>query len=283
MQRSPPERFLQSLGVAVGLGCWSLPLSLVGETVRSPVHGFIVAVVCAFAALYGSASSRWLDRKEWGNWPRSLIRGLQLVAPFLVVAGWPLLVFHNAGGVLAVVALSALVWWVSADVARVLSRSRGVEGAEGGMGGTRSNPLRRLATRFLLGGVLLTRPGGSLCLWESDCDAHAMLASDLGLSRRLMRFVGDHEFNGAVGCQLIGWLKELGWQVEVIPAVPLSDGSGFLTNWLLDEWIADAVEASVVTPAEAEDFLAEMRHRQANHQFFSYIVNFRITARKPGE
>jgi len=36
----------------------------------------------------------------------------------------------------------------------------------------------------------VTRPGGSLCLWESDCEARAMLASDIELSRRLMRFVG---------------------------------------------------------------------------------------------
>jgi len=128
----------------------------------------------------------------------------------------------------------------------------------------------------------VTRPGGYLCLWESDCDARAMLASDLALSRRLMRFVGDHEFNGAVGRQLIGWLKELGWQVDIVPAVPISDGSAFLTSWLLDEWVADAVEAGVVTPEEAEGFLMEMRQRQETDRFFSYIVNFRITARKPG-
>ncbi len=131
--------------------------------------------------------------------------------------------------------------------------------------------------------VRVTRPGGFLCLWESDCDARAMLASGLDVSRRLMRFVGDHEFNGAAGRQLIGWLKELGWQTEIVPAVAISDGSGFLTNWLLDEWIGDAVEAGVVTSAEAAGFLAEMRHRQERGLFFSYIVNFRITGRKPGE
>lgn len=157
MNRPAPERTLVALGLALGLGCWSLPLSLVGETVRSPVHEFIAALVCALAALYGSASSRWLERKEWGNWPRSLIRGFQLVAPFLVVAGWLLLAFRNVGGVLAVVALSGFVWWVSADVARLLSR--GVEGAEGGTGDTQSNPLRQLAARFLIGGVLLFLAG----------------------------------------------------------------------------------------------------------------------------
>lgn len=110
-----------------------------------------------------------------------------------------------------------------------------------------------------------------------------MLSSDLELSRRLMRFVGDHEFNGADGRQLIGWLKELGWQVEVVAAVPVSDGSGFLTNWLLDEWMSDAAEAGVVTAQEAEGFLAEMHRRQERDLFFTYTVNFRIAARKPGE
>lgn len=129
--------------------------------------------------------------------------------------------------------------------------------------------------------VRVTRPGGTLCLWESDCDAHAMLASDLDLSRRLMRFVGDHEFNGAVGRQLIGWLKELGWEINVVPTVSLTDGSAFLTNWLLGEWLADAVEAGVVSAEEAERFRAEMRERQERGRFLSYTVNFRITARKP--
>jgi len=129
--------------------------------------------------------------------------------------------------------------------------------------------------------VRVTHPGGCLCLWESDCDAHAVLASDLELSRRLMRFVGDHEFNGAVGRQLIGWLKELGWQVDVIPAVSMSDGSAFLTGWLLDEWVVDAVDVGVVTAEEAERFLAEMRRRQEEGLFLSFLVNFRITARKP--
>ncbi len=129
--------------------------------------------------------------------------------------------------------------------------------------------------------VRVTRPGGNLCLWESDCDARAMLSSDLDLSRRLTRFVGDREFNGAVGRQLIGWLKDLGWEIDVVPAVSINDGSGFLTNWLLDEWLADAMGAGVITPEEMDSFLAEMSARQANGSFFSYIVNFRITARKP--
>ncbi|HEY8684118.1 MAG TPA: methyltransferase domain-containing protein [Chloroflexota bacterium] len=135
--------------------------------------------------------------------------------------------------------------------------------------------------RAFLESVRVLRPGGLLCVWESDCDVRAMQASDLDLSRRLMRFVGDREFNGAVGRQLIAWLKDLRWEVEVMPAVSVGDGKAPLTNWLLDEWLADAVEAAVVTAEESDSFLAEMRAKQANGSFFSYTVNFRITARKP--
>ena len=127
----------------------------------------------------------------------------------------------------------------------------------------------------------VTRPGGRICLRESDCDAHAMLGSDLELTRRLMRFVGDHEYNGAVGRQLIGWCKELGWQVQVIPAVGLSDDLSALQATLLHEWLADAQGAGVVTPGEAERFLADMQRRQQAGLFLSYTVNFRITAIKP--
>lgn len=127
----------------------------------------------------------------------------------------------------------------------------------------------------------VTRPGGYLCLWEADCDVRAILSSDLALSRRLMRFVGDHEFNGAVGRQLIGWLKELGWQVEFVPTVSISDGSGFLSEWLMDEWLPNAVDAGVITREEAESFLVDIRQRQGRGTFLSYTVNFRITARKP--
>lgn len=127
----------------------------------------------------------------------------------------------------------------------------------------------------------VTRPAGHLCLWESDCDVRALLASDLDLSRRLMRFVGDHEFNGAVGRQLIGWLKELGWHIDMIPAVGISDGTALLTNWLLEEWITDATEAAVLTDEEAERVRTDIRHRQEAGLYLSYTVNFRITARRP--
>ncbi len=129
----------------------------------------------------------------------------------------------------------------------------------------------------------VTRPGGRVCLWESDCDARALLGSDLDLTRRLTRFVGDHEFNGAVARQLIGWCKEIGWQVDVVPAVGVSEDVSPQFALLLDEWLADARQAAVLTPEEVDQLRADVQLRQEKGLFFAYTVNFRITAAKPYE
>jgi len=128
----------------------------------------------------------------------------------------------------------------------------------------------------------VTRPGGRVCLWEADCDARAMLGSDLDLTRRLTRFVGDHEFNGAVARQLIGWCKELGWRVDVVPAVGVSEDISPQFALLLDEWLADARQAGVLMPEEVDQLRDDIQLRRQKGLFFAYVVNFRITATKPG-
>ncbi len=129
----------------------------------------------------------------------------------------------------------------------------------------------------------VTRPGGRVLLWETDCDARALLGSDLALTRRLTRFVGDHEFNGAVARQLIGWCKELGWRVDVVPAVGVSEDVSPQLALLLDEWLADAQQAGVLTPEEVTQLRADIGLRRQRGLFFAYTVNFRITATKLGD
>jgi SAM-dependent methyltransferase len=126
----------------------------------------------------------------------------------------------------------------------------------------------------------VTRPGGHICIWETDCDMRAILGSDLDLTRRLMRFVGDHEYNGAVARQAIGWCKERGWAVQVIPAVSVSEDLSTRLAALLHEWLADAQGAGILTEDETKRLLADIHHRQEAGTFLSYTVNFRITAVK---
>jgi len=129
----------------------------------------------------------------------------------------------------------------------------------------------------------VTRPGGRVLLWETDCDARALLGSDLALTRRLTRFVGDHEFNGAVARQLIGWCRELGWQVNVVPAVGVSEDVSPQLALLLDEWLADAQQAGALRPEDVTQLRMDIEFRQQQGLFFSYTVNFRITATKPDD
>jgi arsenite methyltransferase len=130
--------------------------------------------------------------------------------------------------------------------------------------------------------VRVTRPGGTLCLWESDCDTRAVASNDPALARRVMRYIGDHEFNGDVARQLVAWLKELRWEITVlIPTVGLMQGPSLLQSALYPEFLEDAVHAGAVRQEEADTFLAEVRFREENGDFFGYLVNFRLRAVKP--
>jgi hypothetical protein len=96
-----------------------------------------------------------------------------------------------------------------------------------------------------------------------------------------MRYVGDVEYNGAVARQMIGWLKEWGWQVTAMPAVNVSEGESTIQDALLREWLADAQAANVITPAEAAGLTEDYQRRIATGTYFAYLVNFRIAATKP--
>lgn len=126
----------------------------------------------------------------------------------------------------------------------------------------------------------VTRVGGHICLWESDCDARGIVADDPALARRIMEFVGRHEYNGAVGRQLIGWCKDRGWETKIIPAVGTSEDGTTLLTTMLDEWLSDAQAAGAITADEAGRFRGDIQHRQETGRFFSYLVNFRILAVK---
>src|SRR5579884_3930530 len=69
----------------------------------------------------------------------------------------------------------------------------------------------------------VTRPCGALCINEADHDSNHLLTTDIELGHRVQRFVAEHEYNGAVPRQIVGWLKEAGWQVRYELAVGTSE------------------------------------------------------------
>ncbi len=126
----------------------------------------------------------------------------------------------------------------------------------------------------------VTRPGGRLCMWETDCDTRAMLGPDLDLTRRLMRFIGDEEYQGAAARQLIGWCKERGWSTTIVPTLNIADEPSPLVSTLLTEWLEDAVSATAITPQERDLFRMDLQSRQERRTYFAYTVSFRIIATK---
>ena len=75
---------------------------------------------------------------------------------------------------------------------------------------------------------------------ETDCDAGEILGSELILTRRYSRFIGDRLYNGAIGRRVIGWCRELGWSVDVVAAAGDCDERGDGQAWLIQEWLVDA-------------------------------------------
>ena len=127
----------------------------------------------------------------------------------------------------------------------------------------------------------VTRPCGALCINEADHDSNHLLTTDIELGHRVQRFVAEHEYNGAVPRQIVGWLKEAGWQVRYELAVGTSEELSPVEERAIRTWMRDAHAAGVVIGAEAEAYLCDLQERAARGTYLSYGVAFRITAVKP--
>jgi ubiquinone/menaquinone biosynthesis C-methylase UbiE len=129
--------------------------------------------------------------------------------------------------------------------------------------------------------VRVTRPGGHICIWESECDMGAISATDLELARRIRRFVGEVEYNGAVARQIIVWLREKGFEVQHTGMLGVQEKLGALQVHLYNEFLGDAVRMGVATEEEATRFMTDLHERDAAGLYFAYMPHFRITATKP--
>ena len=127
----------------------------------------------------------------------------------------------------------------------------------------------------------VTKPGGKICLWGSDCDSAVVDSSDLELTRRILRFVGDYEYNGAIGRQLIGYCRELGFQVHFRADIGIRQGNEFSRTLLYPEWLADAERGGVVTTDQVTRWLDDLQVREAEGRFLAYTPHCRNTAIKP--
>jgi ubiquinone/menaquinone biosynthesis C-methylase UbiE len=122
----------------------------------------------------------------------------------------------------------------------------------------------------------VVRPGGRVALMDWDFDTVTVDHPDRDLTRRLLHWRNDHYGgNNWSGRQLVGLASGAGLQdLRVTPAVIVArdERAGFTQSL----WRAAqrACQAGVITLAEQDAWLAELRGRIAAGRFFASITYF---------
>jgi SAM-dependent methyltransferase len=133
--------------------------------------------------------------------------------------------------------------------------------------------------------VRVTRSGSHICLLEYHCDGIFIGPAGNPLTRRLLDFVHDHECAQSSGFEVVSTLKSLGaTNVQVRGVLDHGDNHTFNFAWArafcLEEWLADAVTAGVLTAEEARQWLADQETHASTGRFVLGLPLFLIKATK---
>ena len=133
--------------------------------------------------------------------------------------------------------------------------------------------------------VRVTRPGGHICLLEYHGDGVFIGPAGNPVTRRLLDFVREHELAPSSGFEMVSILKTLGaTDVQVRGVLDHGDDQTFNFAWAraycLEEWLADAVTAGVLTAEEARQWLADQEAHASAGRFVLGLPLFLIKATK---
>ena len=127
------------------------------------------------------------------------------------------------------------------------------------------------------------RPGGRLVVNCIDADTLMIDATDRRVTRAIVHFICDHEWNGWLGRQLPGLCRELGLTVDSAVAYTRlhTDLAGFFTLLFFPDGLERARAAGVVTADEAARWVADLERRDRAGRFLAGMTGIRVLARKP--
>jgi len=127
----------------------------------------------------------------------------------------------------------------------------------------------------------VTRRGGRVAVSAPDMGATLLDVGDRALTRRIFDFICDNEVNGWVGRQLPRLFHEAGLRDLIVrPMIALGDFDSYCSIWL-DGYLNNAQEAGVVTPAEVETWLTEIRTRPEGGPLCFTTGGFYVQGTKP--
>ncbi|HVC35194.1 MAG TPA: methyltransferase domain-containing protein [Chloroflexota bacterium] len=130
--------------------------------------------------------------------------------------------------------------------------------------------------------IRVSRPGGQILISATDFGSWIFDATDQELTRKIMRFVCDHETNGSIARRLRRLFVDSGLDdVHMILR-----GSGYTDYTYIHEvwlrpWLEDAQTAGVVTAAEAMAWLRDLEERDRAGVFLLAGLDFTVVGRKP--
>lgn len=133
--------------------------------------------------------------------------------------------------------------------------------------------------------IRVTRPGGHICLLEYHGDGTFICPAGDPMTRRLLDFVYEHEFTQSAGFELVSILNSVGvTDVQVRGLLDYGDDHTFNFAWAraycLEEWLADAVTANILTTEEARKWLADQETHASEGRFALGLPLFFIKATK---
>jgi hypothetical protein len=115
-----------------------------------------------------------------------------------------------------------------------------------------------------------------------DADGTVIDADDRAVTRKLLHFMCDQEWNGWIGRQLPGYARELGLSdIQVILLPWIITDFAFVYELWFRQFLARAQATGVLTAAEATAWVADQEARQqAGRSFLCWSV-FMLVGRKP--
>jgi ubiquinone/menaquinone biosynthesis C-methylase UbiE len=132
--------------------------------------------------------------------------------------------------------------------------------------------------------VRVTRPGGHICLVEYESDAAYIIPAGDPITRRVLDFIREHELAHPSGFEMVSILKSLGTIIEQLESglnnMDLIPDFAAVRALYLDEWLADAVTAGVLTPEEARQWLVDQEAHAAEGSYILGLPYFLINATK---
>lgn len=130
--------------------------------------------------------------------------------------------------------------------------------------------------------VRVTKPGGRLLITEPDHEAMVLDSPYQDLTRRFLAFRSDQLQQGGVAHRLYAWSKELGLaDVAVEARATVSTDYATAVTFQYAKIMREAQRQGVVTPEEADRWIAALEEAGRTGRFLSCGTTFITTGRKP--